>query len=45
MINNFNVIDNFLQFKEGTFYKFELLVRNTDGYNVLFPEGNLGINY
>ena len=26
MINNFHVIDNFLQFEEGTFYKFELLV-------------------
>ena len=38
MINNFNVIDNFLQFEEGTFYKFELLVRNTDGENELFPE-------
>lgn len=38
MINNFNVIDNFLQFEEGTFYKFELLVRNTDGENILFPE-------
>ena len=37
-INNFNVIDNFLQFEEGTFYKFELLVRNTDGENILFPE-------
>ena len=39
MIDNFPVIDNFLQFKEGTFYKFELLVRNTDGYNELFKEG------
>ena len=38
MIDNFNVIDNFLQFEEGTFYKFELLVRNTDGENILFPE-------
>ena len=38
MIDNFNVIDNFLQFEEGTFYKFELLVRNTDGENELFPE-------
>lgn len=37
-INNFKVIDNFLQFEEGTFYKFELLVRNTDGENELFPE-------
>lgn len=38
MIDNFKVIDNFLQFEEGTFYKFELLVRNTDGENELFPE-------
>lgn len=37
-INNFGVIDHFLQFEEGTFYKFELLVRNTDGENILFPE-------
>ena len=39
MINNFLIIDNFLQFEEGTFYKFELLVRNTDGHNELFKEG------
>ena len=38
MIDNFKVIDNFLQFEEGTFYKFELLVRNTDGENILIPE-------
>ena len=38
MIDNFKVIDKFLQFEEGTFYKFELLVRNTDGENILFPE-------
>ena len=38
MIDNFKVIDKFLQFEEGTFYKFELLVRNTDGKNILFPE-------
>lgn len=38
MIDNFKVIDNFLRFEEGTFYKFELLVRNTDGENELFPE-------
>ena len=37
-INNFGVINHFLQFEEGTFYKFELLVRNTDGENELFPE-------
>lgn len=39
MINNFNIIEPFLQFEEGTFYKFELLVRNTDGDNVLYSEG------
>ncbi len=44
MINNFNVIDNFLQFEEGTFYKFELLVRNTDGENILFPERSSNTN-
>ena len=38
MIDNFKVIDNFLQFEEDSFYKFELLVRNTDGENILFPE-------
>ena len=39
MIDNFKVIDNFLQFEEGTFYKFELLIRNTDGGNDLYQEG------
>ena len=39
MINNFEVIENFLQFEEGAFYKFELLVRNTDGENNLYLEG------
>lgn len=39
MINNFPVIDQFLEFEQGTFYKFELLVRNTDGSNPLFQEG------
>lgn len=38
MIDNFKTIEKFLQFEEGTFYKFELLVRNTDGENILFPE-------
>lgn len=38
-INNFSVIDQFLEFEQGTFYKFELLVRNTDGSNPLFQEG------
>lgn len=44
MINNFNVIDNFLQFEEGTFYKFELLVRNTDGGNILYQDGYSATN-
>lgn len=39
MINNFDVIDSFLIFREGYFYKFEALVRNTDGPNPLFYEG------
>lgn len=39
MIDNFHVIDNFLQFEEGTFYKFELLVRNTDGESALYDKG------
>lgn len=44
MIDNFHVIDNFLQFEEGTFYKFELLVRNTDGENALYEEGYSNTN-
>lgn len=39
MINNFNILDEFLVFEKGYFYKFEALVRNTDGYNPLFYEG------
>ena len=39
MIDNFNVLEEFLLFKEGYFYKFEALVRNTDGHNPLFYEG------
>jgi hypothetical protein len=39
MIDNFHVIDSFLHFEEGSFYKFELLVRNTDGENDLYEEG------
>ena len=44
MIDNFSIIDKFLQFEEGCFYKFELLVRNTDGYNGLFQEGSSNTN-
>ena len=39
MIDNFETIENFMQFKKGTFYKFECLVRNTDGENILYEEG------
>ena len=39
MIDNFNVIENFMQFEKGTFYKFECLVRNTDGDNILYEQG------
>lgn len=39
MIDNFKVLNEFLIFREGYFYKFEALVRNTDGYNPLFYEG------
>jgi hypothetical protein len=44
MIDNFHVIDSFLQFEEGSFYKFELLVRNTDGENDLYEEGYSNTN-
>lgn len=44
MIDNFHVIDSFLQFEEGSFYKFELLVRNTDGENDLYEEGYSNVN-
>jgi len=44
MIDNFHVIDRFLQFEKGSFYKFELLVRNTDGENDLYEEGYSNTN-
>lgn len=44
MINNFDVIDKFLQFEDGYFYKFEALVRNTDGANPLYYEGCSNVN-
>lgn len=44
MIDNFHVIDGFLHFEEGSFYKFELLVRNTDGNNILYEEGYSNTN-
>lgn len=39
MIDNFKEIEKFLDFEEGYFYKFECLVRNTDGENSLYYEG------
>lgn len=44
MIDNFETIEKFLQFEEGTFYKFELLIRNTDGNNVLYENGYSNTN-
>lgn len=43
-IDNFPVIDSFLQFEQGSFYKFELLIRNTDGNNPLYQEGYSNTN-
>lgn len=43
-IDNFSIIDSFLQFEKGSFYKFELLVRNTDGNNPLYQEGYSNTN-
>ena len=43
-IDNFEQIEQFMEFEEGTFYKFELLVRNTDGENELFPERSSNTN-
>lgn len=40
MIDNFDTIeDNLLEFENGSYYKFEALVRNTDGSNNLYYEG------
>ena len=45
MINNFGTIEkNLLQFQEGSYYKFEALVRNTDGHNDLYYEGMSNTN-
>lgn len=44
MIDNFNTIDSFLKFEEGYFYKFEALIRNTDGENPLYYEGMSNTN-
>lgn len=39
MLSNFKEIEKFLDFEKGYFYKFECLVRNTDGENPLYYEG------
>lgn len=44
MIDNFDTIEQFMKFEPGTFYKFESLVRNTDGKNDLFEEGESETN-
>lgn len=44
MINNFPAIDQFLEFEQGTFYKLELLVRNTCRSNPLYQEGYFNTN-
>ena len=44
MIDNFKTIEKFLQFEQGTFYKFELLVRNADGNNALYENGYSNTN-
>lgn len=40
VIDNFDTIENFMEFNLGTYYKFEALIRNTDGYNVLNKNKN-----
>lgn len=44
LINNFETIENFMEFEADSYYKFELLVRNTDGMNVLYKEGYSNTN-
>lgn len=44
IIDNFDVIDKFLQFEKGYFYKFECLIRNTDGQNSLYEQGYSKVN-
>lgn len=39
IIDNFEQIEDFMEFHPGEYYKFEALVRNTDGPNPLFLEG------
>lgn len=44
MIENFNEIEQFMEFEKGHFYKFSCLVRNTDGENKLYQEGYSNVN-
>lgn len=39
MIDNFKQIEQFMQFDSDSFYKFEALIRNTDGENPLWYDG------
>lgn len=43
-INNFEIIENFIDFEKDSYYKFEALIRNTDGENPLYYEGSSNIN-
>lgn len=38
MIDNFDTIEKFLKFDTEYFYKFECLIRNTDGDNILYDK-------
>lgn len=44
MINNFNEIEKFIEFKKGSFYKFECIIRNTDGDNPLYRQDSSNTN-
>ena len=46
LIDNFEEIEDFMrfQFEDGLFFKFEALVRNTDGSNDLYEEGYSNTN-
>lgn len=44
LIDNFEEIEDFIKFEKGTFYKFEALVRNTDGSNDLYEDGYSNTN-
>ena len=46
LIDNFEEVEDFMrfQFEKGLFFKFEALVRNTDGNNELYEEGYSNTN-